>query len=209
MKSWRGVAATLWVVWATGCLLEAAQGHSSTFGEHLHSCVHDDVIEAAETARGASHVTLVGDEGETVRVPRRDLHQHLQGTDEAHRRQMSTLTMSQYAALPWHNIRIAVEYVDVLQDLQAADPAQAAQKEAMLKNNIIPAVVAKLESVLQVRVAVHASIAWGWCTWGTWHGPGVRVCRCGARATSSMRTTTATATTRAVGGVPVCRAATG
>ncbi|CAE7834675.1 unnamed protein product, partial [Symbiodinium sp. KB8] len=59
--------------------------------------------------------------------------------------------MSQYAALPWHNIRIAVEYVDVLQDLQAADPAQAAQKEAMLKNNIIPAVVAKLESVLQVR----------------------------------------------------------
>jgi len=135
-------------------LMLAVRAHS----HDGHTCIHDHVIEAAEHAHDSESVQLLlhadsapEAEPEVLTMTRRELELHpeiVKAGNEHHRRLQSNT--ASYLARPWGGLRIRVEYVDV--DGPGRDPALTQQQADLLKNDILPGVVAKLQAVLQVCV---------------------------------------------------------
>ena len=133
------------------CLYYAA-AHTSAH----HKCVHDDVLTEAAEAHDRQLVSLLheSDSGSITHqtITRRQLSTMgiaggaADGGSAARRLQSST--QQQYLARPWGGLRVLVEYVDLDGPGRDADMTQA--KVDQLKNDIIPGVVSKLRSVLQV-----------------------------------------------------------
>ncbi len=154
---WQAMLTTcmLWMTAAASCLV-VANSHS----HDSHSCIHDTVIEHAEHERAAERVLLLQDSGEAadaasitaINITRRELEAHpaFTAAQNEHHRRLQSNTAS-YLARPWGGLRIHVEYVDV--DGPGRDPAMTQAKADLLKNQILPGVVAKLRSVLQVSLA--------------------------------------------------------
>jgi len=148
-----GVAIAL----VAACVLTAVSSHS----HEGHTCIHDSIVDAATHEHDSEKVQLLrhaegnntAGEPTAVTMTRRELEMipELADARKEHARRLQSNAPS-YLARPWGGLRIHVEYVNVTGPGQ--DPGMTSAKADLLQNQILPGVVAKLRSVLEVRAAV-------------------------------------------------------